>query len=312
MNQVSHQFKDGFILTINTIKMKHIINNSLIVFVLLVVNMLYAQQDPSYTLYQYNMNIINPAYAGINGYSEINLNYRSQWTNLDGSPRTQSLSFGTPMNDKMGLGLSIVNDKVFVLKQTDVYIDYSYKIQVSDSTNLYLGLKAGGAFIDIDLNSLGIMNDPVFSENVSRFNPNVGLGFYLKGKKYYLNLSAPSLLKSKRYEKDGVVVTNATDELHLYAGIGYTFNVSQDVQLTPSLLSRFVTGAPASVDLTATTSFSDKMDIGLSYRISESVSVLGLFKISNWIQLGYAYEMTTSEVKDYSKGSHEVLLRFKF
>jgi type IX secretion system PorP/SprF family membrane protein len=258
------------------------------------------------------MNIINPAYAGINGYSEINLNYRSQWTNLDGSPRTQSLSFGTPMNDKMGLGLSIVNDKVFVLKQTDVYIDYSYKIQVSDSTNLYLGLKAGGAFIDIDLNSLGIMNDPVFSENVSRFNPNVGLGFYLKGKKYYLNLSAPSLLKSKRYEKDGVVVTNATDELHLYAGIGYTFNVSQDVQLRPSLLSRFVTGAPASVDLTATTSFSDKMDIGLSYRISESVSVLGLFKISNWIQFGYAYEMTTSEVKDYSKGSHEVLLRFKF
>ena len=73
----------------------------------------------------------------------------------------------------------------YVLKQTDVYIDYSYRLQISDSTNLYFGLKAGGTFIDIDLNSLGIMNDPVFSENVNRFNPNVGLGFYLKGEKYY-------------------------------------------------------------------------------------------------------------------------------
>jgi type IX secretion system PorP/SprF family membrane protein len=282
------------------------------VLVLLLVNALNAQQDPSYTLYQYNMNVINPAYVGVNGYSELNLNYRSQWANLDGSPRTQSMSFGTPVVDKMGLGLSIVNDKVFVLKQTDVYIDYSYKLKVSDSTDLYLGLKAGGTFIDIDLNSLGIMNDPVFSENVSRFNPNVGLGFYLKGKKYYANLSAPSLLKSKRYEKDGVVVTNATDELHWYAGAGYTFALSHNIELTPSILSRFVTGAPASVDLTATTRFSDLIDIGLSYRISESFSMLGLFKLSDWIQFGYAYEMTTTDVKDYSKGSHEALLRFKF
>lgn len=292
--------------------MKHIINNSLIVFLLIVVGSLYAQQDPSYTLYQYNMNIINPAYAGINEYSEINLNHRSQWVNLDGSPTTQSLSFGKPINDKMGLGLSIVNDKVFVLKQTDVYIDYSYKLQVADSTNLYFGLKAGGSFIDIDLNSLGIMNDPVFMENVNRFNPNIGLGFYLKGKKYYLNLSAPSLLKSKRYEKDGVVVTNATDELHVYAGAGYTFNINDDVTLTPSLLSRFVTGAPASVDITATAGLYNIMDIGLSYRIDESVSFLGLFKTAHWVYIGYAYEATTTDVKDYSKGTHEVLLRFKF
>ena len=86
MKQAFHQFKDGFILTINTTKMKHIINNSLIMAVLLVVNVLFAQQDPSYTLYQYNMNVINPAYAGTNETNEVNLNYRSQWVNLDGSP----------------------------------------------------------------------------------------------------------------------------------------------------------------------------------------------------------------------------------
>ncbi|OUR93338.1 hypothetical protein A9Q87_05160 [Flavobacteriales bacterium 34_180_T64] len=292
--------------------MKHIINKSLVVLVLLVVNMLYAQQDPSYTLYQYNMNIINPAYAGIQDLTEINLNYRSQWVNLDGSPSTQSLSVSKPFNDKVGLGLSIVNDKVFVLKQTDVFIDFSYKLQVSENAKLYFGLKAGGSFIDIDLTSLDIMDDPVFSENVSKFNPNIGIGFHLKGPKYYVTLSAPSLLKSKRYEKDGVKVTNATDELHSYLGAGYTFDINDRIGLTPSILSRFVTGAPASIDLTATTHFQNLLDFGLSYRLDESFSVLALIEIAEWIHFGYAYEMTTSDVKDYSQGSHEVLLRFKF
>ena len=198
--------------------MKKTINSSLIVFLILMTNALFAQQDPSFTLYQYNMNVINPAYAGINETAEANINFRSQWVNLEGSPETQSLSIGIPVNDKIGVGLSIVNDKVFVLNETDAYIDFSYRVQVSDNTNLYLGLKAGGSFINIDLNSLGIMNDPVFTENVSRFNPNVGIGFLLKGDKFYATLSAPSLLKSNRYEKDGIRVTNATDELHMFAG----------------------------------------------------------------------------------------------
>ena len=292
--------------------MKHIINNSLIVLVLLVVNTLYAQQDPSYTLYQYNMNVINPAYAGINDYSEVNINFRSQWVNLEGSPETQSMSFGIPMSDKVGLGLSVVNDNVFVLNETDVYIDFSYKVQLAENTNLYLGLKGGGSFINIDLNALDIMNDPVFTENVSRFNPNVGIGFLLKGDKYYVNLSAPSLLKSKRYEKDGVVVTNATDKLHAYLGAGYTLSLSNDIDLTPSVMSRFVSGAPISLDITATVDLYKIIELGVSYRLDESVSGIVLIKLADWVHFGYAYEATTTDVKDYSKGTHEVLLRFKF
>ena len=292
--------------------MKHIINNSLIVLVLLVVNTLYAQQDPSYTLYQYNMNVINPAYAGINDYSEVNINFRSQWVNLEGSPETQSMSFGIPMSDKVGIGLSVVNDNVFVLNETDVYIDFSYKVQLAENTNLYLGLKGGGSFINIDLNALDIMNDPVFTENVSRFNPNVGIGFLLKGDKYYVNLSAPSLLKSKRYEKDGVVVTNATDKLHAYLGAGYTLSLSNDIDLTPSVMSRFVSGAPISLDITATVDLYKIIELGVSYRLDESVSGIVLIKLADWVHFGYAYEATTTDVKDYSNGTHEVLLRFKF
>ena len=293
-------------------KMKHIINNSLIVIVLLVVNMLYPQQDPSFTLYQYNMNVINPAYAGINAYSEVNINFRSQWVNLEGSPETRSMSLGIPINDRIGLGLSILSDQVFVLEETDLYIDFSYKVPVSESTNLYFGLKAGGSFIDINLNELGVMNDPVFTENVNQFNPNIGIGFLLRSDQFYISLSAPHLLKSKRYEKDGVVVTNATDKLHAYLGAGYTLALSEHIDLTPSVMSRLVAGAPASVDLTATLDMHQTIELGVSYRLDESVSGIGLLKLADWVHFGYAYESTTTEVKNYSKGSHEVLLRFRF
>ncbi len=292
--------------------MKNIKNSSLIVLLILMTNALFAQQDPSFTLYQYNMNVINPAYAGINESAEVNLNFRSQWINLEGSPETQSLSIGIPVNDKIGVGLSIVNDNVFVLNETDVYIDFSYRVQLSDNTNLYMGLKAGGSFINIDLNSLGIINDPVFSENVNNFNPNVGIGFLLKGDKFYLNLSAPSLLKSKRYEKDGVVVTGATDKLHTYIGAGYTLSLNDNIDFKPSMMSRFVTGSPLSLDLTATFDIYSKVELGVSYRIDESVSGIGLFKLSDWFNVGYAYETTTTDVKNYSDGTHEILLRFIF
>ncbi len=292
--------------------MKQIKYINIIVLVLLVVNTLYAQQDPSFTLYQYNMNVINPAYAGINETAEANINFRSQWINIKGGPETQSLSIGIPVNDKIGVGLSIVNDNVFVLNETDVYIDFSYKVQVTSNTNLYMGLKAGGSFINIDLNSLGIVNDPVFSENVSRFNPNVGIGFLLKGEKYYINLSAPGLLKSKRYKKDGIRVTNATDELHAYIGAGYTFSLNDDIDFIPSIMSRYVNGAPLSLDLTTTFDIYNKVELGVSYRIDESVSGIGLFKLSDWIHFGYAYEATTTDVGDYSEGTHEVILQFKF
>lgn len=292
--------------------MKHIKNNSLIIILLIIVNTVFAQQDPTYTLYQYNMNVINPAYAGVDDNATLNMNFRSQWVNLNGGPETQSVFFATPINNKIGAGLSIVHDKVFVLNTTDVYADFSYKLKVSENSNLYFGLKAGGSFINVDLNSLGIQNDPVFTENVSQFNPNFGVGFYLKGSKYYVNLSAPSILKSKRYEKNGILVSNATDELHIYAGAGYTFNLNDNIDLIPSLMSRIVAGSPISLDITATANFYKTLELGMSYRLDESVSALGLFKLADWFHFGYAYEITTTEVADYSDGTHEIFLQFRF
>lgn len=311
MNLDSVRFKVGFTLTINTKKMKQILKNTIVILIFGVIFICNAQQDPAFTLYNYNMNIVNPAYAGTGDMTQLNINFRSQWVNLEGSPETQGITLSAPTKGRIGFGLSILNDKVFVLNQTDVYADFSYRIPVSSNTDFFMGIKAGGTFIDIDLNSLGIMNDPVFMENVNQFNPNVGVGFLLKSEKYYVTISAPTLLKSKRYEKDGIVVTNATDELHAYFGAGYMWNLSENIDLKPSALARYVTGAPLSLDLTAMIDF-QVLELGLSHRIDESFSGIALLKMADWVRFGYAYENTTTDVKDYSRGSHEILLQFRF
>lgn len=283
----------------------------LLLFTFLITSSAFAQQDPTYTLYGYNMNIINPAYAGAKQETVLTSNIRSQWTNIPKSPETQSISFSTPLKDRIGIGASIVNDKVFVLKQTDAYIDFAYKLPIKDSLNVSLGLKAGGSFININLNTLGINNDPLFSENVSRFNPNVGVGAFLKGKKYYVTISAPVMLSSKRYEKTANVVTKASRKIHLYSGAGYELKLNDALLLKPSFMTRWVSGAPLTLDLNTTVNVEQFIDIGASLRVKESFSGLVFAKLASWLSLGYAYEHPIASVGKYSKGSHEIIFKFK-
>ncbi|MBS3993553.1 MAG: type IX secretion system membrane protein PorP/SprF [Bacteroidetes bacterium] len=270
-----------------------------------------AQQDPYFSLYNYNMGILNPAFSGVESLTSINLNFRKQWAGVEGSPQTQGLMISAPINDRIGLGFSVVNDKVFVLNETDIYADFSYKLTMGLETDLFLGLKAGGSSINIDLISLGI-NDPLFSEDVSRFNPNFGMGAYLKNEKFYFHLSVPALLSSKRYEKEGVLVTKATDKAHIYAGGGYIFQLNNNTRLNISGLTKLVAGAPISTDISSIVSIQEKTELGISYRFNESISAIAMFKYIEWLHFGYAYEHTTSPVGDYSNGSHELLIKFLF
>jgi len=271
------------------------------------------QQDPSFTMYNLNMNLINPAYAGASEGLELTTMIKSQFTGIADSPSTQTLSLSSPVGKNMGLGLSVVNDQVFVAKETDVYIDFSYKLQVSENTNLFLGLKAGASFFNVDLASLNI-NDDLFNQNVNRINPNFGAGAYLKGKNYYASLSVPILLESKRYEKEGNTVTSASDKPHIYLGAGYTFDFEGEykLKLTPSFMTRYVNGVPLSVDVTATLGLLDKIEFGVSHRLKESFSGLLMFQFIKEFKLGYAYEHATNDISKYSNGSHEFVFKFNF
>jgi type IX secretion system PorP/SprF family membrane protein len=172
-----------------------------------------AQQDPLYTQYYNNFSLINPAYSGSHGLFTATANIRSQWAGEAGSPETQTLSLHGPVGEKVGLGLSIVNDKVFVSSETHVYADFSYSIDLTEASTLAFGLKAGGSFLNVDLLKLGIENDPLFSENLNEFNPNIGAGAFYYTDRFYASISTVNILQTTHYDKNSTVVSNASKEM---------------------------------------------------------------------------------------------------
>ena len=269
----------------------------------------YAQQDPHFSLYKYNLSIVNPAFTGTNFGLEGLSGVRSQWTSVKDAPETFSFNVNSPLGNNVGLGLSFIKDDVFVLSETHVYADFSYKIKLSNTLDLYAGLKAGGSFLDIDLNELNVENDPLFTQNVNNFNPNVGVGFYLKAANYYITISAPGVLKNDRFEREGVVPVSASDNLHYFAGAGYDFNLNNTISLRPSFLTRFVSGAPASIDLTTSVIFNQRFELGANYRIDESYTGFITMEFLDRLRIGYAYERATTDINSFSNGTHEVVLK---
>ncbi|NQY06469.1 MAG: type IX secretion system membrane protein PorP/SprF, partial [Flavobacteriaceae bacterium] len=288
--------------------MKYILNTVKVLAFLLVFSAT-AQQAPNYALYKYNLNIINPAYAGSNGFSQLSLNMRSQWVGVQDAPETQTINYNGMLTEKVGFGMNVQRDNVFITNEYNVYADFSYKLDVADGMELFLGLKAGGTFLDIEFEKLGNATDPLLNTNVSEFNPNFGAGAYLKGEKFFVTLSTPKILQTDRYDEDGANST-ASDEMHIYAGGGYTFDVSDNVMITPSVMGRYVGGSPFSVDISATARFMDRFEVGANYRLDDSVAGIAYFDIADWVGLGYAYERNISDVSDFNDGSHGIMVRF--
>ena len=298
-----------------TIMRRSIITIITITFALLITSTkAEAQQDPNFTLYNFNMNIINPAFAGIKDSPELNLVYRSQYLGIDDAPRTISMAYSKAMGKNIGLGISVINDRVFVLDQTDIAIDISYKLQIGEETNLYFGIKAGGGFTNIDLtraNNGG--NDPLFNQNQDFFNPHVGAGINIQNKKFYISISTPNFLRGERYEKQGNTPSAAVDQSHFYIGGGYNFNINENLTLTPRFMMRSVEGAPTSYDVGASLDIQEKFLAGANYRIDETTSIYGLFQIIDKLKLGAAYDITTSDVNLVNdNGSLEFILKYQF
>ena len=283
---------------------------------LLFSSMLFAQQETVLTTYRYQMNVINPAYAGVNAETLLSTTFRKQWTGIENAPETQAVSFGTPVGGNVGLGISMVYDQTFVEKQTQLGIDISYKLQVGALTDLYLGIKAGGNFYNVNTSGLQTyvpQSDPALA-NINQFNPNVGVGALLKNDKYYVSLSVPRILNTERAKnKDGYTAV-ATDRPHVYLSSGYDFDLETTTELIlkPSFLMRYVNGAPLSVDLNLMLQIDQFFEIGGSYRVDNAYAGIAGLTISKHLTFGYAYEANTKKVMASAGNTNEFFLRFKF
>jgi type IX secretion system PorP/SprF family membrane protein len=271
-----------------------------------------AQQTPEYTFWRQNLGLINPAYVGSTAKTEINvISYKDQFSGVHDGPQTQSIAAQGSYTDKVGIGLEIVGDRVFIQKETNVFANFSYKLSFGENKDLFLGLKAGGSFFNVDFNDLQTQ-DPINQGEVSKFNPNFGLGAYYKADKYFVSLSAPRILKVTRYEELAGAVQEATDATLVMFGGGYFYDLNENIQLIPALMNRYVSGSPFALDVSVSARFYSKFELGGSYRLNDSMSIMASFEIVEMLDLGFAYDFATSDIKDQTSGGPEFLLKVKF
>lgn len=284
---------------------------------------IFAQQDAQYTQYMYNTISVNPAYAGSRGAMSIIGLHRSQWVGLEGAPRSQTLGFHTPLGEsqKVGLGLSLVNDEIGPTQETYIDIDFSYTINTSENGKLAFGLKAGGHLLDVNFDKLSKfdISDPRFSTNIdNKFSPNVGIGVYYYTQRFYVGLSAPNLLETDHFDEDNLDTSQgasviAEERVNYYAITGYAFDLNENLKFKPALLTKLVFGAPLQVDVSANFLMYDKLTLGAAYRWSAAFSGLVGFQISDQLMIGFAYDRETTQLGNtlFNDGSYEVMVRFE-
>ncbi|KAB8151190.1 type IX secretion system membrane protein PorP/SprF [Kordia sp. TARA_039_SRF] len=282
-------------------------------FVLLFSLPSFAQQDPQYTQYMYNMAVINPAYAGSREGISLGALYRNQWTGFDGAPRTFTFFGHSPVGKNVGLGLSLISDQIGPVKETNTYVDFAYTLNLGGAHKLAFGIKGGLTFHDIGLLSqvnptLIDQGDEAFSSNVNETTFNIGAGVFYYSDNYYLALSVPNFLQGKHLDVNGRAF--GSEVQHYFLTGGYVFQASPNTKIKPSFLVKSAFGAPTSFDLNLNALFYEKFEIGASYRLDDSFSGMVNFAINPRLRIGYAYDAVTSEISSVANASHEVFLLF--
>ena len=279
----------------------------------------FAQQDPQYTQYMYNTQVVNPAYVGSRGSLDFAALYRTQWVGLDGAPETGTFTFNSPIGvaETMGLGMSIVVDRLGPARESNVTIDYSYTINTSDEYKLAFGLKAGIDLLDVDFSLLNIFDEgDVFENNIdNRLQPQIGAGVYYYSDKFYAGLSVPNFLNTKHFDESEIGPTSAqtiaAERLHYFFITGYVFDVSESLKFKPAVLTKLVSGSPLQVDLSANFLINDKFTLGAAYRWSAALSGMVGFQATDGLFLGFAYDGETTDLSGFNDGSYEFFVRFE-
>lgn len=297
--------------------LKYIIKSYLLLL-FLIGAMVNAQQNEHYSQYLYNSTGINPAYAGSQEGTDIFALYRTQWVGLEGAPTTMTASINGPVKDtNMGLGLSIVRDKIGPSDVTAASIDFSYSLKTSEAYKLSFGVKASANLLNIDFSSLSVRdpNDPAYEANIdNKFSPNIGVGLYLHSDKTFVGLSAPNLLETTFYDR---YATNAgsthvaKENIRCFLTVGHEFDLSWYLKFKPVLLVNAQQGEPTKVNLSANFLLYEKLTLGTSYKFGGTISNLVGFQVSNSMFIGYGYDLETSRLANYNSGSHEFFLRYR-
>lgn len=285
------------------------------IFILLLVHGGYAQQEPQYTQYMLNQMAINPAVAGKDSYTDVRSNNRYQWVGVTDAPRTYMLTLSAPFKKRnMGIGANIYTDIVGPTRRVGISLAYAYHIKLTQKTRMSLGLSAGIQQWGIDGHKL-VLHDEGDSHLLIQYQtrtvPDLGAGIYVHNETWYLGFSAPQLYQSpirlyKGVDNKGTLVT------HLLLNGAYKFKLSDDFKLEPSVMVKYAKPAPVKFDGGLRLIYQEQIWLGASYRHNDAFTALIGFMYKNYLMIGYSYDFTTTNIRKYSTGTHELMLGLRF
>ncbi len=274
------------------------------------------QQDPMYSQYIFNLQTVNPAYAGsweTVGFMGLT---RLQWEGLEGHPSTETVSFQMPYRSKnVGIGMNVIHDKVGLEKKISVNFDYSYRVVIHNETYLRFGIKAGFTNYSHNLTAYeqypdGVV-DPAFQSTISnRFMPNVGVGIYLYSPKYFLSLSLPKIIENS-FQSNVNNFSTKSEVRHFFLAGGVIFKMSDFLKFKPTFMTQSVSGAPFEFDLSANFLLGDRFWLGGMYRSGDAISLMVQWIVDKSLRIGYAHDFTTTDMRNYSQGVHEIMLSYE-
>jgi type IX secretion system PorP/SprF family membrane protein len=278
-----------------------------------------AQQAPMYTHYMYNTLSVNPAYAGSRDALTLTALHRSQWVGFKGAPVTQTFTMHAPLENKhIGLGLSLLNDKIGPSNNTSLFADFAYRIKLSEGSKLAFGLSAGANIFQANLSALELtqQSDAVFQSNISNHvTPNFGFGLYYSRERFYAGISAPGLVQNNYsvVRLDDGTSLIGKEQRHYFFIAGSMLPISDNLAFKPTTLIKVTSGAPAEADLTASFIIMKRLLLGVMFRTGDSFGALVGFDITDQLHLGYSFDYSYGvKTFKYNQGSHELVLRYDF
>ncbi len=284
----------------------------LIVMIAIFPKPIIAQQLPLYSQYMFNTLEINPAYAGLKQSMNFTSSVRKQFNGIKDAPQTASLVGDMPIGEtKLGIGLKLVDDRISITQNIGAQVSMSYRVE-GDNSNLSFGLQMGALNYKTDFSKLNITNpgDPIFAQNLNALAANFGTGVFYNTSKFYIGLSAPNLLRAHLRQIDVALAEYTVKQnAHIYFNTGYLIPINDNFILKPSFLLRAVKGIPLDYDINANLYFREILSAGLSYRTRSALVGIIDFKLTPTLRLGYAYDYNLGRLNNFTKSTHEIILR---
>lgn len=281
-----------------------------------------AQQDPMYTQYMFNTQTINPAYAGTWESLSFMVLARQQWLGITGAPETFSFSMQAPLkNERVALGLNLINDKVGLEKRFYLFGDYSYMLPLNEKSSLRLGLKGGFTNYSNNLQGhqtnapgSGIIDEAFMGEIDRKWMPNFGVGAFLYGQKYFVGLSVPKIIQND-FENNYNNLSVTSEIQHYFLTAGLVFDLGENLKFKPTMLTKATfsaeTAAPVEVDLTANFLIKERFWLGAMYRTGDSFGFIAQWIIDKKLRIGYSFDYTTTNLRKHETGSHEIMISYE-